>query len=35
MIKKIKDKICELICKTFGIIPCLCKHDCDCKKENK
>jgi len=32
MIKKIKQKLCELVCNLFGIIPCMCKHDCNCKK---
>jgi len=35
MIKKIKQKICELICNVFNIIPCMCKHMCDCKKGKK
>ncbi len=34
MIKKIKQKICELVCK-FGITQCLCNHECNCKKEQK
>jgi hypothetical protein len=33
--KKIKNKICELFCKLFGIVPCVCKHDCGCKKKNE
>jgi len=33
MIKKIKDKICELMCKLLGIIPCICEHHCECKKK--
>ena len=35
MIKKIKQKICEFICNVFNIIPCMCKHNCDCKKGKK
>jgi hypothetical protein len=35
MIKKIKNKICEIICKIFKIKPCVCGHECNCKKENK
>jgi hypothetical protein len=35
MIKKIKQKVCELICKVFGITQCLCSHECKCKKEAK
>ncbi len=31
MLKKIKNKICEIVCKLFGITPCVCDHDCDCK----
>ena len=33
MIKKIKNKICELMCKLFKIVPCMCKHDCECKNK--
>ena len=33
MIKKIKQKLCELVCKIFGITQCLCSHECNCKKE--
>ena len=32
MIKKIKQKICEILCNLFDITPCICKHDCKCKK---
>ena len=35
MLKKIKNKICEIFCKLFGIIPCMCDHECDCKKDKK
>ena len=35
MIKKIKNKICEIVCKLFGIIPCMCNHECNCKKDKK
>jgi hypothetical protein len=35
MLKKIKKKICEIICKVFKITPCVCDHECNCKKENK
>ena len=35
MLKKIKNKICEVICKAFGITPCLCNHECACKEKNK
>jgi hypothetical protein len=35
MLKKIKNKICEIICKVFKIKPCVCGHECGCKKENK
>ena len=31
MLKKIKNKICEIFCKLFGIIPCMCGDDCECK----
>jgi hypothetical protein len=34
-IKKIKNKICKIICKIFKITPCVCDHECNCKKENK
>jgi hypothetical protein len=33
MLKKIKKKICEIICKVFKITPCVCDHECNCKKE--
>ena len=33
MISKIKQKICEIICKIFGITQCLCNHECQCKKK--
>jgi len=35
MNKKIKQKLCELVCKIFGITQCLCSHECNCKKEKK
>ena len=35
MIKKIKNKICEIVCRVLGITPCLCDHNCNCKKEQK
>jgi len=35
MIKKIKQKLCELVCTIFGITQCLCSHECNCKKEKK
>jgi len=35
MLKKIKNKICKLVCKIFKITPCICSHECDCKKEAK
>jgi hypothetical protein len=35
MLKKLKNKICEIICKIFKITPCVCDHECNCKKENK
>lgn len=35
MLKKIKDKVCELICKWMGVVPCLCSHECNCKKDKK
>jgi len=35
MFKKIKKKICEAVCKLFNIVPCICDHECDCKKEAK
>jgi len=35
MFKKIKQKLCELVCKVLGITQCLCSHECNCKKENK
>jgi hypothetical protein len=33
MFKKIKTKICEIVCKIFKITPCVCDHECNCKKE--
>jgi len=33
MLKKIKQKLCELVCKILGITQCLCDHECNCKKE--
>jgi hypothetical protein len=35
MLKKIKNKICEIICKVFKIKPCVCDHECNCKKEKQ
>ena len=35
MFKKIKQKLCELVCKVLGITECLCSHECNCKKEKK
>jgi hypothetical protein len=35
MLKKIKNKICAIICKVFKIKPCVCGHECGCKKDNK
>jgi len=35
MLKKIKNKLCQLVCKLLNITPCLCNHECDCKKEKK
>ena len=35
VIKKIKNKICAIICKVFKIKPCVCGHECGCKKDNK
>jgi len=35
MLKQIKNKVCELVCKFLGIVPCMCNHECDCKKEAK
>ena len=35
MLKKLKQKICEVVCKIFGITQCLCDHECNCKKEQK
>jgi len=35
MLKKIKQKVCELICKVLGITQCLCDHECNCKKDKK
>jgi hypothetical protein len=32
MLKKIKNKICEIICKVFKIKPCVCDHECNCNK---
>jgi len=32
MLKKIKQKICEVVCKIFGITQCLCDHQCKCKE---
>lgn len=33
MLKKIKNAICEIACKILGIVPCMCNHECDCKKK--
>jgi hypothetical protein len=27
MLKKLKNKICEIICKIFKITPCVCDHE--------
>jgi len=35
MLKKINQKLCELICKMFGITQCICSHECECKKAGK
>jgi len=35
MLKKIKQKFCEIFCKILGITQCLCDHECNCKKEKK
>jgi len=35
MIKKIYNKICHIVCKVLKITPCICKHECGCKKESK
>lgn len=37
MIKKIKEKVCEIVCKVLNIKQCFCKHDCGCnpQKETK
>ena len=35
MLKKIKDVICEIACRILGIVPCMCNHECKCKKEAK
>ena len=35
MFKKIKQKLCELVCKVLSITQCLCNHECNCKKEKK
>ena len=32
MFKKIRNKICMFICQVFNIIPCMCSHECKCKK---
>ena len=34
MLKKIKNKVCEILCKLLGITPCMCNHECECKKKN-
>ena len=34
MLKKLYTKLCYVICKVLKITPCLCKHECGCKKEN-
>jgi hypothetical protein len=33
MLKKLKTKICEIVCKIFKITPCVCDHECNCKKK--
>jgi hypothetical protein len=35
MITKIYNKVCYFVCKMLKITPCLCKHECGCKKEFK
>jgi hypothetical protein len=35
MLSKLKNKICEIICRVLGITPCMCDHECDCKKKKK
>jgi hypothetical protein len=35
MLKKIKDVICEIACRILGIVPCMCNHQCGCKKKAK
>jgi hypothetical protein len=32
VIKKIKSIICEAVCNLFNIVPCICSHNCECKK---
>lgn len=33
MLQKIYNKLCHIVCRLLKITPCLCKHDCNCKKE--
>jgi len=35
MLEKLKQKICQIVCIMFDITPCMCKHECDCKKKDK
>ena len=35
MLKKIKQKVCEVVCKIFGITQCLCDHECKCEAKEK
>jgi hypothetical protein len=35
MLKKIKDVICKIACRILGIVPCMCNHECGCKKKAK
>ena len=32
---KIKKKFCEIICRIFNIVPCMCDHQCECKNQNE
>ena len=34
MIKKIKEKVCEIVCNMLNIKQCFCKHDCSCRNKN-
>ena len=35
MFKKIKNKICMIICQMFNIVPCMCNHECECKQKKE